>query len=233
MIVEIFLFGLELATVGLLHLAATDVKSQVKCQPKAAPKVKVLPTKSKVKYDFTKTQNDLERFDIDTVSPYDSRHKTHVGGLMSGNIQLTQQIEFMQEVYDHVGYGCVYIKKIDVKIHVDPTIYVASEHKPGSCMRNEILTHERKHVREDQLIVNKYSKLVGDDLKASLEVGGYSFGPYKKSELLNVQKKLQDKLGALVIARHDKMNSERRERQQAIDSIEEYDEISSHCPTSR
>jgi hypothetical protein len=220
-------------TMGLLHLAATDVKAQIKCVPKVAPKIKVLPTKAQLKYNFTKTKYDLERFDIDTVSPYDPNSKTHVGGLMSGKIQLTQQTEFMNELYDHVGYGCVYIKKVDVKIHVDPTIYVAREYKRGSCKHNEILKHERRHVREDQLIVNKYSKLVADDLKASLDVGGYSFGPYKTSELAGVQKRLQGQLEGLVIARHDAMNIERKKRQQAIDSLEEYDFIAEQCPRGR
>lgn len=227
------MFGLELMASGLLHLAATDVKSQIKCEAKIVPKINVVPTKSNVQYDFTKTKNDLSRFDIDTISPYEASHKTHVGGLMSGKIQLKQQTEFMQEAYDHVGYGCVYIKVIDVKIHIDPTIYVAKEHKQGSCNHNEILKHEKKHLREDQLVVNKYSGIIGENIKKSLISEGYSFGPYKISELAKVQKRLQRKIAKLVTERHDEMNLERQERQQAIDSIEEYDEIAARCLKSK
>lgn len=227
------MFGIELLTAGYLHLASADVKSQIQCQPKVTPKIRVRPTRAQIKYDFTKNKNDLKRFDIDTISPYDPKHKTHIGGLMSGNIQLTQQTEFMHEIYDHVGYGCVYIKNIDVQIHVDPTIYIAKEYDKGTCQHKEILDHELKHVREDQLLVNKYSKLVGDDLKASLKVGGYSFGPYKAAEIHSVQKRLQEQLGALVIKRNDEMTVERQKRQQAIDSIDEYDSIAKRCPLSR
>ncbi|NQZ15005.1 MAG: hypothetical protein HRT94_09315 [Alphaproteobacteria bacterium] len=227
------MFGLEIAAVGLLHLAVSDHSQQIQCKPKVSPKINILPTKSSVKYDYSKSKNDLERFDIDTVSPYGSEHRTHVGGLMSGQIQLAQQTEFMQEMYDHVGYGCVYIKKIDVKIHIDPTIYIASEYKQGSCKHRQIKKHEKKHVREDQLVVNKYADLVGKDLKAILNAGGYSFGPYKISELLPVQKRLQDKLEQAVKARHAEMQEERQKRQQAIDSKEEYESIAAACLESR
>lgn len=229
------MFGLEFLTVGILHLATSeakvkgDIKSQIECVAKISPKINVLPTKSRVKYNLTKSKNDLERFDIDTISPYGTNSNAHVGGLMSGKIQLKQQTEFMQETYDHVGYGCVYIKSIDVKIHIDPTIYIANENKRGSCKYNEILNHEKKHVREDRLIVNKYSGLIAKDLKTALTTSGYSFGPYEISKIADVQKKLQSDLEGIVKNRHEQMNLERKKRQQAIDSLNEYERISKAC----
>jgi len=223
------IFGLEVASVGLLHLAASGRTPFIECTPKIVPKIKVLPSKSEVKYDFTKSKYDLERFDIDTVSPYQRHQKTHVGGLMSGKIQLTYQTEFMQETYDRYQMGCVYIKQINVKMHIEPTIYVASDHKRGTCRHEAILAHEKKHVREDQLIVNKYARIIGNDIKAALNASGYSFGPYSTRDIPARQERLQGKLEQLVKTRHNQMESERQKRQQAIDSLQEYERVRKVC----
>ncbi|MEM9469679.1 MAG: hypothetical protein AAF988_05910 [Pseudomonadota bacterium] len=231
------MFGLEIAAVGLLHLASSErkttadfIKSQVECRAKVPPKVRIKPTKAKIQYDFTKSKEDLKNFDIDTVSPYGPGHETHVGGLMRGEIQMKKETSFLQETYAHLGYGCFYVGEIDVGIHMEPTIFVANEHKKGTCKHRVILEHEKKHVREDQLIVNKYAGLVGKEIKSFLKAEGYSYGPFKISELEKWQKDMQEALGALVIAQNDAMNKERRKRQQAIDSLEEYERISKACP---
>lgn len=227
------MFGLEFVTVGLLHLAALDEKPQIQCKAKMIPKISVIANKSNVQYDFTKTKNEMSRFDIGTLSPYAPHHTVHIKGVMNANIRSEQWSDFVRETYEHADTGCLYIKKIEIKVDVDSTIYVAKEHPEGSCEHKEILKHEKKHLREDQLVINKYSKLVKDDLDGFVQKTKGSFGPYKISELSKVEKNLRQQIADLVTARHDKMNVERQERQQAIDSIEEYDAIAAACPKSQ
>lgn len=220
------MFGLDLMVVGLVHLASTDVQ----CRQRISPSVKVTPTQSVIKYDFSKSQDELAQFDIDTISPYDNSVVTHVGGLMAGEIQIEQRIQFVQEIYERVGKGCIHIKDVEVNISMDPTIYIANKHKKGTCKFNEIMEHEKKHVRVDQIVVNRYAKLIGQDVKKSLQTRGVKFGPLDQSELERVQNEIQDSLAKVITRRQDQMSYERKHKQQAVDSKEEYDRISHTCP---
>lgn len=227
------LFGLDLIMAGVLSLSPTPVVAQVECHAKVAPKISVLPSKSNVQYDFTKTKPELNNIDVDTVSPYGPNHKTYVSGLMSGSIKVENQVSFMMEEYEQLGLGCIYLRTIEVNIHIDPTVFIAKEYPPGSCMHEAVLGHEHKHVREDQLIVNKYANLIGQAMASVVNAQGPAFGPFEKSKLPLVQKNLQESLNSVVKKYNDKMNQERQRRQQAIDSLEEYESIGSHCKKGR
>lgn len=223
------MFGLEFLTAGVIYLAPTPVLATIECHAKSAPKISVVPTKSIVKYDFTKTKPQLNSIDVDTVSPYGPNHQTYVSGLMSGSIEVSHQVSFMHETYDQLDQGCLYLKEIEVKVHIDPTIFIAKEYPQGSCMHNAVLTHERKHVREDQLIVNKYSNIIGVAVAKLVDSQGPAFGPYEIDRLPFVQQNIQNSLNQVVVKYNDKMNHERQQRQQAIDSLEEYESIGKRC----
>ncbi len=232
------MFGLEILTAAMIYANSPQsqnslhmpIVSKMECTVKSVPKINISPSKSLVRYDFTKSKAQLNTVDVDTVSPYGPNHRTVVSGLMSGAIQLKHQVSFLHETYDHLGTGCLYLKSIDVSVHIDPTIYIAKEHEPGSCMHTAVLTHERKHVREDQLIVNKYSNYIGRALVDVVNSQGSAFGPYEKERLPYVQQNIQNSITKVIQTFNNQMNLERQRRQQAIDSIEEYESIGAKCP---
>ena len=228
-----FLFLIVVALAGVAGgnaaMAFGQKRGAVECKPKIAPQVRVVPYKSNVRYDFSKSKAELNSFNVDTISPYGPRHKTTVSGLMSGAIKVEHRVSFVHETYDQVGQGCLYLKSVDVKVKIDPTIYIAREHKQGSCMHTAVLVHERKHVREDQLIVNKYTSILEKRMEAAVEAQGYAFGPYETARMPFVQENIQNALHRIVQHYNDEMNEERRERQQAIDNIEEYESIGARC----
>jgi hypothetical protein len=234
-------FGLELLAAAMLHLpqntaqngAVVPVVAQMQCRVTVSPKINVLPSKSRVRYDFTKSKSQLNNVDVDTISPYGPNHKTNVSGLMSGSIQVKHQVSFMHETYGQLGQGCLYLKAIDVKIHIDPTVYIANEYPNGSCMHTAVLTHERKHVREDQLIVNKYSNYIGRALLSLVDSQGPAFGSYDTARLPFVQQNIQNSVTKVIKKFNDQMNQERQRRQQAIDNLEEYESIGIRCPKKR
>ena len=59
---------------------------------------------------------------------------------------------------------------------------------------------------------------------------GASFGSYEIARVKHVQKNIQNSLNKVIKKYNDKMNNERRKRQQAIDSFEEYESIGKRCP---
>jgi hypothetical protein len=226
-------FGLEFIAAGLLYFSPPPSVQEVfwkkECDAKPLPKITLSPSRSRVKYNFTKTKAELNNIDVDTVSPYGAQHKTTVSGLMSGALQIEQQVGLISETYRPFSYGCVYINSIDVKINIEPVVYIAKEHPQGSCMHNAVLIHERKHVKEDQLIINKYVSLIDVALHKTIKTLGSTHGPVDEERIPYVQKNLQETLNKVIIDYSDQMNEERRRRQQAIDNVEEYDEVGRRC----
>lgn len=217
----------------LLLFFTAGTAHALECVARMAPQINVKPVTKNVKYDFTKTKAQLNAFDVDTISPYGPQHKTMVSGLMSGSIQTKSQVEFMHEKYEARDIGCVYLKAANVTISIDPTIFIAREYPKGSCYHNAVLTHEMKHVREDQLIVNKYVSRIGRALKDIIDSQNAAFGPYRLNQLSNVQINVQESINKVVTRFNEDMNQERRRRQQAIDNIEEYESIGARCPKER
>ncbi len=203
--------------------------AQITCLSKIPPQINVKPSKSHVKYDFTKTKAQLNSVDVDTISPYGPHHKTNVSGLMSGSIQLKNRVSFIYETYDRAKLGCVYLKAVDVEIHVEPTVFIAKEFPEGGCMHSAILAHEFKHVREDQLIVNKYINVIGRKISGIIDQYGSTYGPMKKRRMAERQEDMKNIVHRAIIDMNDDMNIERQRRQQAIDSLEEYESIGFQC----
>lgn len=219
------MIGLDYIMAGYVHLAAGNIK----CELKKTPELAVSATDTALKIDNSKSQGELNNFDIDTVSPYGREAKVHVGGLMSGEIKTSSNVSIMSETYPSLNAACLMINKITVKIHVDPTIYIAREYKKGSCMYGSVLQHEQKHVRIDRLLVNKYAGLMAKALDTEFKKGGYTFGPLPAHNIDEEQKRIGHVANTIVKDLSHKMNEERRVKQQAIDSIEEYNYVSSIC----
>jgi len=201
----------------------------IECYPKKAPKISVVPSNSLIKYDFTQTKDQLNKVDVDTVSPYGPRHKTSVSGLMSGSIATKSEIAFTQEIYENQGVACTYIQSMDITLHIDPTIFIASEYPKGTCMHNAIMQHELKHVREDQLIINKYAAILGRELSSTIDKFRQKYKPVLISEIPALQRDIQKIIHDDLKEYNQKLNEERQRRQQAIDSLEEYETIGKSC----
>ena len=203
--------------------------ADIECYAKTKPRINVKPQRGRIKYDFTKNKQQLSNVDVDTISPYGANHQTSVGGLMSGSIQVSTDVSFMTETHQHLGRGCVFINEINVKIDLNPTIYVASEFPKGGCMHNVILAHEYKHVDVDRLVINKYVNLIGRELSQRIDTMGSTFGPMRLKRMRETQVMVKDELHGIIIRMNDEMTEERRKRQQAIDNIEEYEAIGKRC----
>lgn len=227
------MLGLELLMAGAILNPQSDKLVQVglpeTCVARHKPHITVEPSQSRIVYDFSKSRAELNNMNSDTISPYGNSHKTNVSGLMSGKIKLKSSISFLTEKSDEFNLGCIYVSKINVTIDVDPTIYVANEFEQGGCMHNAILAHEMKHVNEDQYVVNKYINAIGQALSEKIETLGAAHGPYYKKDLYKHQNRVQHELHNDVRIMNKILNEERRERQQAIDTLEEYESIGFQC----
>lgn len=199
------------------------------CVPTTAPSITVRPSTDEISYNFSLSEKQLDHFDITTVSPYANNIITDVGGLMKGGIETRQKMNFGILTNQTTGQVCFWHDSIDVLIHIKPTIYVASEFPEGSCMHNAILEHEQKHVTVDREIVNKYAQLIGKALEA--EISRYRiYGPVSLSQQPALESQLKTRIQSLIGAYTAQMSEERRNRQQQIDNLEEYERVNHVCP---
>ncbi len=219
------MIGLDYIMAGYVTLAS----GQIKCEIKKSPELAVTATDTALKIDNSKSKAELNQFDIDTVSPYGRNAQVHVGGLMSGEIKTSSNVSIMSETYPALNAACLLVNKITVKIHVDPTIYIAREYKRGSCMYASVLEHEQKHVRTDRILVNKYTGLIAKALDAEFRKTNYAFGPVRAMNVDEEQRRISHVTSRIVKDLSEKMNEERRILQQKIDTLEEYNRVSNAC----
>lgn len=227
--VLIFLFFLSLFGALTDSAVAGDASW---CRPSQAPVINVHASTDEILYNFGLSEKELENFGTTTVSPYAANIITDVGGLMKGGIETQQRMSFGTLTNTGTNQVCYWHDKVDVYIHIKPTIYIAREFPKGSCMHEAIMAHELKHVVVDRDIVNKYARLIGDALRA--DVNRYRvFGPLPVSQKNALQSQLKTRMQSILTTYTTKMATERRQRQQQVDSLSEYERVNHLCPGER
>jgi hypothetical protein len=214
---------------GYFHLASGSIE----CRLKKAPQIHVAASDTSVRYDHSKSQRQLDTLETDTVSPYGASVQTHVGGLMAGEVSISQNIRILQESWEHLNAGCLYVDSIRVDIHIKPVIYIANQYPKDGCMYQAIMEHEKKHIEVDRRIVNKYTKIIIAGLDKAFKKLGYMQGPFRIAELKQKQEMMQQYSQDIVRHYSSEMSAERRELQQEVDNIQEYERVQSLCRGKR
>lgn len=233
------MFGLEIAAVGLLHLAATTHETKlakakaeaiknIKCEPIHDLDISISPIQSPIKYDFTKSMEQLGAIGQDAYSPYGSEHKTDMLGLAIGKHELYLESGFTTQTYEQLDRGCIHIKSLTVKMNFDPTIYVVREFPKGTCEFSAVLKHEKEHVKITQRMLNKYAKILGKQLQGALKQG-YSYGPFYISSLPRAQEKLSEKVMKIATDVNKKMSIEMEKHQNNFDREEVNNDAVEQC----
>jgi len=199
------------------------------CTPTKTPSINVRVSSDPVSYNFSQSEKNLNKFNVSTINPYGENVITDVGGLMKGGIKTQQKMSFGTITNQKTNQVCLWHDQIDVTLHINPTIYVASDFKRGTCMHNSILEHEHKHVMVDREIVNKYASLIGKALQG--DVNRYNvFGPYNANQQNQALEMVKTRMQTILTNHTTAMSNERRKRQQAVDSLAEYERVNKSCP---
>ncbi len=202
------------------------------CQPKEAPHINIHTSTDQVSFDFSLSEKQLNKFSVSTVNPYASNIITDVGGLMKGGIEANMQMSFGTMTDRGAGQMCYWHDTIDVSLHIKPTIYIANEFPAGSCMHTAIMEHEQKHVTVDREIVNKYAKLIGEAFQS--DITRYRvFGPIPISQGDAMAQQLKHRMESIFKTYTAQMSAERKQRQQQVDNINEYERVNHLCPKEK
>lgn len=198
------------------------------CRPSQAPNIQIKTSTDNIHYDFSKSEKDLNHFQIDTVNPYGNSVITDVGGLMQGGIQLAQTMRYGTLTNTKTQEICYWYTDVTVTLHIYPTIFVASEFPKGSCKHNAIIQHEHQHVIIDREIVNQFANTIGQGLRADLARQPV-YGPVPLSQKGQMENLLHARMQNFLSTYSASIDSERRRRQQALDNIHEYSRVNQMC----
>lgn len=212
----------------LILLAAPRAQAAGWCNPDIVPKVSVKTDTDRIKWVFNKSQRELNNQEIDTVSPYGKSVITDVGGLMQGGIEMAETMKFNTMTNPNTNELCMYYNNVQISFHIFPTIYIASEHPRGTCMHQAIKNHELKHINVDRQIVNKYAQAVGNAVQTEIRRQAV-YGPAPVSEGPKIQAYMKSRLEQILVNYSKQMDAERRTRQQAIDTLQEYEAVQKSC----
>lgn len=216
-------------TIGSLLILAASPASELCQMPKPAS-INVRPRASKTQYDYSQTLEQLASTEIDTINPYGFDSISHTNGYMKGRIAMKPYVKVDYKHYPKYGAVCLWYDTVNLDIQIDPTIVIAKEVAKDKCMLNAVREHELKHVRVDREIVNKYAKTMGKKLHDGLKQRGFLVGPVRQEDAQAIVTRMQETVGQLVEMEYKKMEIKRAERQQAVDSLEEYTRVSNECP---
>ena len=217
------MFGLEIVSAGLLHLAALDRKpsaDKIECQPQKTLLIDVVTAQDDVRYDFSKKTAELNHIGKGAYSPYGEEHfHTEYRGLTVGQQSLSHNIEFYFEKYKDAGLACLQIQKVKITMNYTPTVYVSTKFKKGTPIFNKILDHEKEHVKITQRVLNQYAKILESRLKNELNHKFIS-GPFPIANMGDEQRELQDKVRRITARVDRAMHKESRRQNNLFDDAE-------------
>lgn len=209
---------------GSLLLAS----SPVQCSVLDAPHIKITPTTQEVHYDFSLSAAELGRKQVDTISPYGANVDQISGGLREDEPRIEMKMEWGLLEYPHEDVACMWYKSVNIKIILQPTIYVSKEFARDRTCKNAILEHEHKHIEVDHLVINKFSQEIGAAVQKAVNEAG-AVGPFRRHQAEDVQQSLKRHIESAVDSQMLVLRKDMAELQQEVDSLEEYQKISKIC----
>ncbi len=222
--------GLDYILAGYVELVAAQ--KSIVCQPIRAPEITVTASSTKMEADHSRSIAELST-PIPGVkrgaSPYGDGVPVMTEGLMLGSVKMPGNFSFITQKNAN-GQGCIHIDKVNVRIEINPKIYIAREYVPGTCYYNAIMEHEKKHVAVERFIVDKYTRVIGEVLKKNIDARGYVFGPFPAQHMDIAKNDLSKFLSAVVEPYAKRMEAERERLQSEVDSLAEYERVQRMCP---
>jgi len=214
------MFGLDILSAGLLHLAAFEASPAsptIQCRAQKPLIINVVSKSHEPRYDFSKKTAEINDIGIGAYSPYGDGHSNiELRGLTVGKQTLGHNAEFYFEKYKAKGLACLQIHKVTVTLTYAPIIYISTKFKQGTPIFDKILEHEKHHVTITQNMIDKYKPILKEQLESSLKKS-FVTGPFPIDDMARAEQKLQDKVKRLTAKVDRAMHIEARKQHNQFD----------------
>lgn len=221
------LFALTLLLgVALPGLAAADTA----CAPMTTvPPVTLTFNPSAPQVTHNLDHKALGQFDVSTKFSHGPKEVFLTGGITESNIRTDYNVNFEQHIDQGTNQACLYVDGIQLTLRYDPVVHIANNYPEGSCRFTTTWKHELLHVNTDLVTLNEQKTLLeqaGQQVAARLTV----IGPVDAATLPAQQQAVIQTVGTAVEAVFARIDQLRMQRQQMIDTREEYLRLSKACP---
>lgn len=210
-----------------LHQAQAALTS---CDPmKKVPTVTMIFNPSQPQATHNLDHQALGQFNISTKFSHGPKEVFLTGGITESNIRTDYNVSFQQVIDQSSNKACLYVDAIELNLHYDPVVHIASNYPEGSCRFMTTWKHELLHVNTDLITLNERKGLIeqaGQQVAQQLTV----IGPVDAATLPAQQQAVIAKVGAAVEATFTGIDQIRMQRQQLIDTRQEYLRLSKACP---
>lgn len=213
---------------GLSPSAAYILAATMLCPTHPAATVTVSMTEKPPVFINNISTTQLSNQKVDTVVPRKHDEVFTTGGITNGKISAGFKIGYRRLVNPQNGEACLWSDKIEVSVSYDPTVYIASEYKPGTCRYNSIAEHEMRHVTTDIITLRQYVPSLRDAVRRTAETFGTQHVP-NPADIERRQKDMSDRVQDTMTRIADQMERARAQRQQQIDTRAEYLRLSNMC----
>ena len=208
---------------------ASGARAAEICDIGTGPAIDVQTTESAPRFDYSMTQKKMAAYAAGANLPAADIYDLTVNAMSTGNMRIERSVKFRGQKLpgDRV---CVQVSALNIRIHIDPVIFIARELHDQGCEFKEYYLHEMKHVEEDRRLIEDYKAVIGRNLDFAFPApADYNIGPVPSKETADARQRLKDNVEGALAATFESMMRERRERQRALDSTGEYLRLARAC----
>lgn len=231
------MLGFELLTIP----SAITLANLLTCNPILSPKVNFEvvaqdPTFNKKEYIAK----------LETMNRITDFHFTGDQGKVPALHRITattsQQLVFTGYDSTANNQACLYIARANIKIILEPSIYMAREISGNKCFTNKVVALKTRHIQEDVAFVESkegkgvYFPSVREFIKKYLVTGPFPLGDQKSTDpdrrvagKLIRQQKLKQFFSNTLATPTAELNKILVDRQQRVDIKDTYDALAAEC----
>jgi hypothetical protein len=215
----------------------TLVSLELSCPKVVPPAVDVKITMERPKLNISKNISEIEALADQaggrTINPYPyiNRDHIHTPGLTAMRTETKMEALTEQSYYKTASTGCLVLKKVEVDINLDQTIYITRDYKKGSCNYEAVMDHELKHANLNKRMLEKYRRPMETYIQVAVTeyLQKLGSGPFPKGQLQAMQQGIYDVTQKALTVAQDKMYRELMVGQAELDTLEEYQAVSAQC----
>lgn len=173
------------------------------------------------------SSEELGKYSISTTFSRSRNETFTVGGLHLSEFAPTFLIDYYVETLPN-GKACISPAFVNITVNYAPRVLIASEHTRETCMYWKVLEHEMRHVNIDIITFEELlPRLKQGVLKTAIALE--PMGPMPVSSLEKAKDILTDKVRAALVFEVDEIEQIRLNRQQQIDTRQEYLRVANSC----
>lgn len=201
------------------------------CPTASAPAVELVFNNTPPVYSSEKSAEELGGMTMSTTFSRKPKEVFSVSGVTNGEIRTSFSMGYEAASLPGGDY-CANINKLVVTLEYVPTVYISKGLQAGSCNFNVTVEHELRHVNTDIIAINEFRNYIRDYAQYALNQG-VTFGPVPQSGIEAGAGEIKTRVESAINTATAELNKVRLQRQQMIDTRQEYLRLSKLCPSGQ